>query len=136
VKKFRKCPKCGKSLSYSDHLNLKEAQSRIARFIDYNKDKTFTRWHFCHYFSFYNDWRFIVKLRKEIKHTSHHVWISNEGDGDESGHEIRQKTRRILWDYSKRKFRQDNSHINLDKYGPPHEVKGIIKKIIIKLFKK
>ena len=56
-------------------------------------------------------------------------------DSDESGHEIRQKTRRILWDYSKRKFRQDNSHINLDKYRPPHEVKGIIKKIIIKLFK-
>ena len=113
-----------------------EAQSRIARFIDDNKDKTFTRWHFCHYFSFYNDWRFIDKLREEIKHTSHHVWISNKGDSDESGHEIRQKTRRILWDYSKRKFRQDNSHINLDKYGPPHEVKGIIKKIIIKLFKK
>ena len=123
MKKLPKCPKCGKSLSYRDHLDLNEAQSKIARYIDDHKNKS-------------NDQTFIDKLRGEITHTSHHVWISNKGDGDESGHEIRQKTRRILWDYSKRKFRQDNSHINLDKYRPPHEVKGIIKKIINKLFKK
>jgi len=116
MKRLPKCPKCGKSLSYSNHFDLKEAQSKIARWIDDNKNK-------------YDDKIFIDKLRGEIVHTSHHVWISNEGDGDESGHEIRQKTRRILWDYSKRKFRQDNSPVNLDKYRPPHEVKGIIKKI-------
>ncbi len=120
---MKKCPKCGKSLSYRDHLNLNKAQSKIARYIDYQKNKS-------------NDQTFIDKLRGEITHTSHHVWISNKGDSHESGHKIRQKTRRILWDYSKRKFRQDNSHINLDKYRPPHEVKGIIKKIINKLFKK
>ena len=119
---MKKCPKCGKSLSYSDHLNLNEAQLKIARYIDHNKNK-------------FDDKTFIHNLRGEITHTSHHVWISNKGDSEESGHEIRQKTRRILWDYSKRKFRQDNFPINLDKYRPPHEVKGIIKKII-KLFKK
>ena len=32
----------------------------------------------------------------------------------------------------KKKFRVDNSHINLEKYRPPHEVKGIIKNIINK----
>ncbi len=95
------------------NLNLMEAQSRIARFIDNNKGK-------------YDDKTFIHKLREEIVHISHDVYLSN---GVKS-HGIRQRVRRALWDYSKRKFRADNSHINLDKYRPPHEVKGIIKNII------
>ena len=88
------------------NLNLMEAQSRIARFIDYNKDK-------------YDDRTFIHNLRGEIVRISHDVYLSN---GAES-HEIRQRVRRALWDYSKRKFRSDNSHINLDKFRVPHEVK-------------
>ena len=94
MKKLPECPNCGKSLSYKDHLDLNEAQSRITRFIDDHKNKS-------------DDQIFIDKLRGEITHASHHVWISNKGDSDESGHEIRQKIRRILWDYSKRKLRQD-----------------------------
>lgn len=100
------------------NLKLVEAQSRIARFIDYNKNR-------------YDDKTFIHNLRGEIVHTSHDVYLSN---GQES-HEIRQRVRRALWDYSKRKFGQDNSHINLEEYRPPHEVKGIIKNII-NFFKK
>ncbi len=119
MKKLPKCPKCGKSLSYGDHLDLNEAQLKIARYIDHNKNK-------------FNDKTFIHNLRGEIVHTSHHVWISNKGDSEESGHEIRQKTRRILWDYSKRKFRADKSKINLDKYRVPHEVNGIIRNIVNK----
>lgn len=120
---MKRCHKCGESLSYRNHLNLSEAKSKIAEFIDDHKNKS-------------DDQTFINELRGEITHTSHHVWISNQSDGNESGHEIRQKVRRILWDYSKRKFRQDNSHINLDKYRPPHEEDGIIKKIMTRLFKK
>jgi len=88
------------------NLNLIEAQSRIARFINYNKTR-------------YDDRTFIDKLREEIVHTSHDVYLSNGA----ASHEIRQRVRRALWDYSKRKFRKDNSHINLDEYRPPHEVK-------------
>lgn len=83
------------------NLNLMEAQSRIAKWIDHNKNK-------------YDDKTFIHNLRGEIVHISHDVYLSN---GVES-HEIRQRVRRALWDYSKRKFRADNSHINLDKYRP------------------
>jgi hypothetical protein len=100
------------------NLNLREAQSRIGKFIDCNKNN-------------YDDRIFIHKLRGEIVHTSHDVYMSN---GEES-HKIRQRVRRALWDYSKRKFRTDNSHINLDKYRAPHEVKGIIKNIINRYFK-
>ena len=61
-----KCPKCGKSLSYSNHLDLNEAQSKIARYIDDHKNNS-------------DDQTFIDKLREEITHISHHVWISNKG---------------------------------------------------------
>lgn len=101
------------------NLNLMEAQSRIVRFIDYNKDK-------------YDDKTFVHNLRGEIVHTSHDVYLSN----GQVSHEIRQKVRRALWDYSKRKFIQENSHINLEEYRPPHEVKGIMKNIINMFFKK
>ena len=40
MKKLPKCPKCGKSLSYRDHLDLNEAQSKIARYIDDHKNKS------------------------------------------------------------------------------------------------
>lgn len=98
------------------NLNLIHAQSRIARFIDNNKSK-------------YDDRTFIHKLRGEIVHISHDVYLSN----GEKPHKIRQRVRRALWDYSKRKFKADNSHINLNKYRAPHEVKGIIKNIINRL---
>ena len=89
------------------NLKLTEAQSRIARFIEHNKNK-------------YDDDRtFINKLRAKIVHTSHDVYLSNGA----KSHKIRQRIRRALWDYSKRKFRSDNSHINLDKFRVPHEVK-------------
>jgi hypothetical protein len=101
------------------NLNLMEAQSRIARFIDYNKDR-------------YDDRTFINNLRGEIVHTSHDVYLSSGA----ASHEIRQRVRRALWDYSKRKFRQENSHINLDEYRAPHEVKGIINNIVNKFLKK
>lgn len=116
MKKLPKCRKCGKSLAYRDHIDLKEAQLKIARYIDQNKNK-------------FDDKTFIRNLRGEIVHISHHVWISNKGDSKESGHKIRQKNRIRLWDYTKKKFRADKSHINLEKYRAPHEVKGIIKNI-------
>ena len=100
------------------NLKLIEAQSRIARFINNNKYK-------------YDERTFVNKLRGKIVTTSHEVYLSN---GEES-HKIRQRIRRALWDYSKRKLIADKSHINLDKYRVPHEVKGIIKKIINKYFK-
>lgn len=102
---------------------LLDAQDRLGRFIDYNKDR-------------YDDRTFIHNLRGEIVHISHDVYKSH----GTKGHRVRQKVRRILWDYSKRKFKEDNSHINLDEYRPPHEsdgiIKNIIKNIINKFFKK
>ncbi|MDE1869052.1 MAG: hypothetical protein KGH60_03775 [Candidatus Micrarchaeota archaeon] len=101
------------------NINLMEAQSRIARFIDDNEFE-------------YDEQTFVNNLRGEIVHVSHDVWISNGA----RSHKIRQRIRRALWDYSKRKFREDNSEIDLDEYRSPHEVKGIIKSIVNKFFKK
>ena len=111
----KKCSICKMKMTAKNNLSLIEAQSRIAKWINHNKNK-------------FDDKTFVHSLRGEIVHISHHVYLSN---GEES-HKIRQRVRRALWDYSKKKFRASNSHINLEKYRPPHEVKGIIKNIMNK----